>query len=91
MPTLPNRGGFSLIIKIIKDMRKYYITADKIGEFVARMYAAGIRVDAEAQSSQLVVHLPNGGYEWIHVFDKSSFDELCATFLPKSNEPNTLG
>ena len=55
--------GFSLTIKIIKDMRKYYITADKIGEFVARMYAAGIGVDAEAQSSQLVVHLPNGGYE----------------------------
>lgn len=72
-------------------MRKYYITSDKIGEFVARMYAAGIRVDAEAESSQLVVHLPNGGYEWIHVFGKSSFDELCATFISPTDKPNSRG
>ena len=66
-------------------MRKYYITSDKVGEFVARMYAAGIRVDVEPESNQLAVYLPNGGYEWVHVFDKGSFDELCAAFLPKTS------
>ena len=66
-------------------MKKYYTTSDKVGEFVARMYAAGIRVDAEPESKQLVVHLPDGGYEWVHVFGKGSFDELCATFLPKTS------
>ena len=68
-----------------KNMEKYYITSDKVGEFVAKMYAAGIQVDAEPQRDQLVVHLPNGGYEWIQVFSTSSFDELCATFLPKTS------
>lgn len=59
-------------------MRKYYITSDKIGEFVQRMYEKGIRVDAGSQ--ELTVHLPNGGYEWIKVFSKGSFEELCAKF-----------
>lgn len=73
-------------------MKKYYITSDKVGEFVARMYATGIRVDAEPGTNQLIVHLQNGGYEWIHVFDKGSFDELCAAFLPKTdNLPNVEG
>lgn len=73
-------------------MNKYYITSDKVGEFVAKMYAAGIRVDAEPGSSQLTVHLLNGGYAWVHVFCKGSFDELCAAFLPIcETTPNTEG
>lgn len=73
-------------------MKKYYITSDKVGEFVARMYANGVRVDAEPDSSQLVVHLPNGGFEWIHIFGKSSFEELCSAFLPICDTiPNTEG
>lgn len=72
-------------------MKKYYITADKIGEFVARMYAAGITVSSEPKDEQLVVKKPDGHYEWIHIFSKHSFDDLCAAFLPKSDEPNTLG
>lgn len=73
-------------------MNKYYITSDKVGEFVAKMYAAGIRVDAAPRLSQLTVHLLNGGYEWVHVFCKDSVDELCAAFLPKcETTPNTEG
>ena len=61
-------------------MEKYYITSDKVGEFIQRMYEKGIRVDAEPKDSQLVVHLPGGGYKWIKVFNKSSFEELCNAF-----------
>lgn len=61
-------------------MNKYYITADKVGEFIQRMYEKGIRVDAEPGNAQLAVHKPNGGYEWIKVFSKGSFEELCAAF-----------
>lgn len=74
-------------------MKKYYITSDKVGEFVARLYAAGISVDTDPKSSQITVRKPDGGYEWIHVFDKGSFDGLCAVFLEPTSrvEPNTLG
>lgn len=76
----------------ISDMKKYYITSDKVGEFVARMYAAGIRVDSDPEARQLTVNKPGGGYEWIYVFDKGSFDELCCAFLPKeSHILNTEG
>lgn len=61
-------------------MEKYYITSDKVGEFIQRMYEKGIRVDADAGRSQLAVHMPNGGYEWIKVLNKSSFEELCKAF-----------
>lgn len=67
-------------------MKKHYITSDKVGEFIVKMYAKGIRVDADPKSSELTVHLPNGGLEWIHVFTKSSFDELCGVF---GNESST--
>ena len=61
-------------------MEKYYITSDKIGEFIQKMYDKGIRVDAEPGNSQLAVHSSSGGYEWIKVFSKSSFEELCKAF-----------
>lgn len=67
-------------------MEKHYITSDKIGEFIQRMYDKGIRVDGDPKSKQLTVHLPNGGYEWIKVFAKGSFEELCAKFdIPEEN------
>lgn len=73
-------------------MEKYYITSDKVGEFIQRMYDKGIRVDAEPQDGRLAVHMPNGGYEWIKVFSKSSFEELCCAFLPiESHTANTEG
>lgn len=62
-------------------MEKFYITSDKIGEFIQRMYEAGIRVDSEPESNRLCLHKPEGGYEWIKVFKKSSFDELCEAFI----------
>lgn len=70
-------------------MEKYYITSDKIGEFVARMYAAGIAVTTYPRSTRLVITKPEGGYEWVQVFDKSSFDALCNAFLPPTSEPNS--
>ena len=71
-------------------MEKYYITSDKVGEFIQRMYDAGIRVDGEPEGNRLVLHKPEGGYEWIKVFKKGSFEELCCAFLPKeSHTTNT--
>lgn len=61
-------------------MEKYYITSDKVGEFIQRMYEKGIQVGADPKSKQLTVHRPGGGYEWIKVFNKGSFEELCAVF-----------
>lgn len=73
-------------------MEKYYITSDKVGEFIQRMYDAGIRVDSEPEGNRLSLHKPEGGYEFIRVFKKSSFDELCRVFLPKeSHISNTEG
>lgn len=73
-------------------MEKYYITSDKVGEFVAKMYAAGVAVDTDPKSRQITIKKPEGGYEWVHVFDKGSFDELCDAFLPKeSHISNTEG
>lgn len=71
-------------------MNKYYITSDKVGEFVAKLYAAGIEVKASPEEKQLTIHT-SWGYEWVQVFDKGSFDELCATFLPKTDLLNTEG
>ena len=71
-------------------MNKYYITSDKVGEFVAKLYAAGIEVKASPEEKQLTIHT-SCGYEWVQVFDKGSFDELCATFLPKTDLLNTEG
>ena len=71
-------------------MEKYYITSDKVGEFIQRMYDAGIRVDGEPERNSLCLHKPEGGYEWIKVFSKGSFEELCCAFLPKeSHTTNT--
>ncbi len=61
-------------------MDRFYITADKVGDFVAKMYEKGIRVDADPENMQLVVHKPGGGFEWIKVFNKGSFEELCKAF-----------
>ena len=73
-------------------MEKYYITSDKVGEFIQRMYDAGIRVDSEPERDRLSLHKPEGGYEFIKVFKKSSFAELCYVFLPKeSHISNTEG
>lgn len=62
-------------------MEKYYITSDKVGDFIQRMYDKGIRVDAEPEGNRLCLHKPEGGYEWIKVFKKSSFEELCKAFI----------
>ena len=71
-------------------MKKYYITSDKVGEFVAKMYAAGVAIDTDPKSRQITVKKLEGGYEFVHVFDKGSFDELCCAFLPReSHTTNT--
>lgn len=65
-------------------MEKYYITADKVGEFIAAMFAKGIKAEADPKSYQIIVSKPNGGYEWIKVFRKGSFEELCNMFDEKN-------
>jgi hypothetical protein len=67
-------------------MNKYYITSDKIGEFVAKMYAAGIEVSVDPSARQVTIKKPEGGYEWVHIFNKTSFDELCSAFIPNEEK-----
>lgn len=61
-------------------MEKYYITSDKVGEFVAAMFAKGIKAEADPTTDQIIVSKPNGGYEWIKIYRKGSFEELCSMF-----------
>lgn len=70
-------------------MDKYYLTADKIGAFVERMWQAGIGVHVEPERKQLTIILPDGRYEWVHVFDKGSFDGLCNAFITPTDAPKT--
>lgn len=61
-------------------MEKYYITSDKVGEFIQRMFDKGMRVSVDPSVNQITVTKPDGGYEWIKVFHKGSFEELCKIF-----------
>ena len=61
-------------------MSNYYITSDKIGEFVATMYAKGIKVEADPVNKELCVTKPTCGYEWIKILEDKSFEELCDMF-----------
>lgn len=65
-------------------MENYYITEDKIADFVARMWNAGICVETDPKCGELTVKT-NKGYSYIKVFSKGSFDELCQAFLPKED------
>ena len=58
-------------------MEKYYITSDKVGEFIQRMYDKGIRVDAEPEDNRLTLHKPEGGYEWIKVLRRVHLKNSC--------------
>lgn len=64
-----------------------YITSDKIGEFISIMYEKGIKVEADPKNEQLCITKPTGGYEWIKIYRKSSFDDLCKMFdQPSENQ-----
>lgn len=67
-------------------MKEYYITSDKVGEFVQRMYEKGIRVDAEPEDNRLSVHKPVCGYEFIKVYEKGSLESLVAMFDNQQEE-----
>jgi hypothetical protein len=62
-----------------------YITKDKIVDFIIKMWDAGIKVEADPKGRQLVVTKPGGGYEWIPVYEKASFNDLVNSFLPNNN------
>lgn len=61
-------------------MEKYYITSDKVGEFIQRMFDKGVHASVDPSMNQITVTKPSGGYEWIKVFRKGSFEELCKVF-----------
>lgn len=67
---------------------KFYITADKVGEFVSVMYAKGIRVDADPCRNEVIVHKGECEYEWIKVLSETSFEELCNAFNGAVDEEN---
>lgn len=66
-------------------MAKYYITEDKIADFVARMWKEGIRVDADPKDDELAVR-KNGVYHFIKVYRKGSFEALCDAFVSNTDD-----
>lgn len=67
-------------------MDKMYITSDKVGEFVQRMYEKGIKAEVQPETMEICVTIGNGRYEWIKIFAKSSFEELCGKFESENQE-----
>lgn len=61
-------------------MEKFYITSDKVGDFIQRMYEKGIKVEADPKNNQLCVTKSKGGYEWVKVFHKDTYENLCKAF-----------
>ena len=57
-------------------MYKYYITADKIGEFVAKLYARGRKVSIDPERGEVTISVEDS-YEWVKVFNESSLDDIC--------------
>jgi hypothetical protein len=67
-------------------MYKYYVTEDRIADFVSRMWAEGIKVSVDPKSSDIVVHKKDGGFEYVCVIKKNSFNELCDAIVSPNNE-----
>jgi hypothetical protein len=63
-----------------------YITKDKIADFVMKLWEEGIRVDLEPDKKQLCIHLKNGRYKWLPVYEKASYDELIESFINPTEE-----
>lgn len=63
-----------------------YITKDKVADFVMKLWEEGITVELEPNKKQLCIHLKNGRYKWLPVYEKASYDELVASFLNPAEE-----
>lgn len=61
-----------------------YITKDKVADFVMKLWDKGIAVNLEPERKQLVIHKKDGGYEWVPVYEKASYDELVASFIEEA-------
>ena len=48
-------------------MKTYYLTADKVGDFIARMWQAGIEASIEPKSNQITIKDADGKYQWIYL------------------------
>jgi hypothetical protein len=44
------------------------------------MYEKGIKVEADPKNNQLCVTKSKGGYEWVKVFHKDTYENLCKAF-----------
>ena len=57
------------------------ITKDMVADFVMKLWDKGITVHLEPERNQLVICKKNGGYEWLPVYEKATYDELVASFI----------
>ena len=64
-------------------MKNLYITSDKVGEFIQRMYEMGIKAEANPSRDEVCITMPQGGYEWVKILSKNSFEEVCEQFNQK--------
>jgi hypothetical protein len=51
-----------------------------------KLWEEGIRVDLEPDKKQLCIHLKKGGYKWLPVYEKASYDELVESFINPTEE-----
>lgn len=58
-----------------------YITKDKVTDFVMRLWDKGIAVTLEPERKELVIRKKDGGYVWLPVYEKGSFDEMVASVI----------
>lgn len=61
-------------------MNNLYITSDKIGEFVTRLYANGYKVSIDPARQEICVITENDKYAWVKIFGKQSLEDLCKAF-----------
>jgi hypothetical protein len=63
-----------------------YITKDKVADFVMKLWDKGIAVNLEPERNQLVICKKDGGYAWLPVYEKASYDELVESFINPTEE-----
>ena len=62
-----------------------YITTDKLPDFVAKMWDAGMRVDLTPKNNTIAVVDSHFHTEFVYVFDKQSYDSLVEGLIEKKD------
>jgi hypothetical protein len=69
-------------------MEKYYITADKIGQFCQVMWNKGYIVIARPDRGYISVEISEGKFKSVHILPETSFIDVVNMF-PEHNVAST--